>query len=445
MLRILHNTHIDFIRLWKPAALLMVLFIVPALVLIPLQGFNYSIEFTGGTQMRLKFTQAPQLAEVRSTLSAAGVRGAEILSFGSPDEFIIRAQQSEQIAAQATGAGTVAQRIRTALDGRYGANAYEVLRTEAVSPRIGGELRRQASIALLIAFAITLIYLAWRFEWRFSVAAVLATVHDIIATLAFMKYMNLEISVFVVGAILTVIGYSMNDKVVVFDRVRENLPDPERRLRSFPHQLSGGMNQRVMIAMALACSPNLLIADEPTTALDVTIQAEILDLLVELQRDNGMAAGADHPRHGRGRRDRRARRGACMPARRSRSRRPRRSSPIRTTLIPRRCSPRCRSAPVGQLASIGGVVPGSLDRPAGCLFSPRCRYATEHLRRRSSAAARPRAWPRALPLPVAAASRLAIPVRAARSRMSEARDVLLRHENLSRHYHLSARAVLDAR
>ncbi len=223
MLRILHDTHIDFIRLWKWAAGLMVVFLVPALILIPLQGFNYSIEFTGGTQMRLKFDQAPQLADVRSTLSAGGVQGAEILSFGGPDELMIRAQQSEQIAAQATGAATVVQRIRAALDARYGANTYEVLRTEAVSPRIGGELRGQATIALVIAFAITLIYLAWRFEWRFSVAAVLATVHDIIATLAFMKYMNLEISVFVVGAILTVIGYSMNDKVVVFDRVRENL------------------------------------------------------------------------------------------------------------------------------------------------------------------------------------------------------------------------------
>ena len=98
-----------------------------------------------------------------------------------------------------------------------------MVRSEAVGPRVGGELRRQAAIATLIAFGLTLIYLAWRFEWRFAVAAVLATVHDIFATLAFMKYLNLEISVFVVGGILTVIGYSMNDKVVVFDRVRENL------------------------------------------------------------------------------------------------------------------------------------------------------------------------------------------------------------------------------
>ncbi len=228
MLRILHDTHIDFIRLWKWAAGLMGVFIVPALVLIPLLGFNYSIEFTGGTALRLKFKQAPNLADVRATLSERGVSGAEILSFGGPDELIVRAQQSEQIAAQEAGATTVVNQIRAALDARFGPDSYEVLGTDAVSPRIGSELRGQATIALLIAFALTLIYLAWRFEWRFSVAAVLATVHDIIATLAFMKYMNLEISVFVVGAILTVIGYSMNDKVVVFDRVRENLKSAKK-------------------------------------------------------------------------------------------------------------------------------------------------------------------------------------------------------------------------
>ncbi len=110
-----------------------------------------------------------------------------------------------------------------ALAQRFGRGSFSVVRTEAVGPKVGEELRRQAFVALLIAFGLTLVYLAWRFEGRFAVAAVLATVHDVIATLAFMRYLNLEVSLFVVGAILTVVGYSMNDKVVVFDRVRENL------------------------------------------------------------------------------------------------------------------------------------------------------------------------------------------------------------------------------
>jgi preprotein translocase subunit SecF len=223
MLRILHDTHIDFIRLWRWAAAFLALFMLPALVLIPVRGFHYSIEFTGGTLVQVEFKQPTGAAAVRSALSEHGLSGVEISTFGSAREFVLRAQESREIAQQARGAESIANRIATALDRRFGRESYTVVRTEAVGPKIGGELRRQASIALVIAFALTLIYLAWRFEWRFGLAAVLATVHDIIATLAFMQYMRLEISVFVVGAILTVIGYSLNDKVVVFDRVRENL------------------------------------------------------------------------------------------------------------------------------------------------------------------------------------------------------------------------------
>ena len=159
------------------------------------------------------------------------------------------------------------------------------------------------------------------------------------------------------------------------------IPDPASRLRSFPHQLSGGMNQRVMIAMAIACNPRLLIADEPTTALDVTIQAQILDLLLSLQRERGMAlilithdlgvvaetaerifvmyagqvvetSDADNlftaPRH--------PYTAALMDA------------------LPERATERNR------LASIPGVVPGMYDRPSGCLLNPRCRYTTDRCR-----------------------------------------------------------------
>ncbi|MGQ0648658.1 MAG: protein translocase subunit SecF [Gemmatimonadaceae bacterium] len=221
MLRILHNTKIDFIRLWKQAAIGIALFVVPGLVLVAASGFNYSIEFTGGTLLRVAFTQPPNVAEVRAALTQGGLGSAEIATFGQ-NELVIRAQGTAEM-QQAGGAEAVGARIREILTAKYGAEGFRQLKSEGVGPRIGGELRQQASIALLISFGLTLLYLAWRFEWRFSIAAVLATVHDIFATLAFMKYMNIEISVFVVGAILTVVGYSMNDKVVVFDRVRENL------------------------------------------------------------------------------------------------------------------------------------------------------------------------------------------------------------------------------
>ena len=223
MLRILHNTRYDFIRHWRLAVAFVGAFILPAVIWIAISGFNYSIEFTGGTLMQLEFQQAPDVGAMRSRLSDAGVGNVEIQTFGTPRDIVVRAQDAANVAQQEQGAEAVARSIRSALDAEFGADAYRVVRTEAVGPKVGGELRQQAIIALLISFAITLVYLAWRFEWRFGVAALIATMHDIAATIAFMKYMNLEVSLFVVGAILTVVGYSLNDTIVVFDRIRENL------------------------------------------------------------------------------------------------------------------------------------------------------------------------------------------------------------------------------
>ncbi len=224
MLRVLHNTNVDFIRLWRVSTAFSLLLIIPALVWIIVTGFQYSIEFTGGTLKQITFRDpAPSVADVRAALTAGGLPDVEIQTFGSPNELIMRAQNPRDVAQQAAGAEAVSRQITTALDARFGAGSYQVVGSGAVSPKVGSELRRNAIIALAIAFLTTLIYLAWRFEWRFGVAAVLATVHDIMATLAFMRYMNIEISLFVVAALLTVIGYSLNDTVVVFDRVRENL------------------------------------------------------------------------------------------------------------------------------------------------------------------------------------------------------------------------------
>jgi len=113
--------------------------------------------------------------------------------------------------------------VDSALTQRLGENAIRIGRRESVSPKVGGELRQKAVIAILLSFVATLVYLAFRFEFRFGVAAVVATAHDILTTLAFIKYMNLEVSLVVVAAILTVVGYSLNDTIIIFDRTRENL------------------------------------------------------------------------------------------------------------------------------------------------------------------------------------------------------------------------------
>ena len=223
MLRIFHNTNYDFIRWWKWAAGLTLAFLLLGLVSYVRAPINKSIEFTGGTMLQVEFQRAPDVSALRTQLATAGIQGAEIIQFGSEREFVIRAQESRHIAAQDTAAGTIAKTITQALSSAYGPNEVKVVRTEAISPRVGDELTRNALIALVISFIITLVYLAIRFEWRMGAAAVVATAHDFVATLVFMKLMNLEVSLMVVAGLLTVIGYSMNDTVIIFDRLREDL------------------------------------------------------------------------------------------------------------------------------------------------------------------------------------------------------------------------------
>ena len=227
MLRILHNTNIDFIKRWRLVALLIVAFLLPGVVWIAVSGFKLGIEFTGGTVVQYEFATAPDIGEVRETVTNSGFPSAEVQTFGSARDIVVRAQGTEAGQAQATEA--VAERLNAALRARFGQTAMRVVRTEAIGPRVGAELRRKALIAMLISFAVTLLYLAWRFDGRLAVAAIVANIHDILATFVFIKYMDIEITLFVVGGILTVIGYSLSDSVVVFDRVRELLRKGARR------------------------------------------------------------------------------------------------------------------------------------------------------------------------------------------------------------------------
>jgi preprotein translocase subunit SecF len=234
MIRIFHHTRYDFIRWWRAMAIATAVFIAAGFGSMAVTGgIKYSIDFTGGTLMQLAFRERPDVAQLRAALDAGGVRGSEITQFGSDREFTVRAQEAEGVPAapsgaqpggtQTRGAESAARRIQTILAARFGANAFQIVRTEAVGPRVGSELRRGAILAILISFGLTLLYLAFRFEWRFGLAAVIATAHDILATVAFIKLLDLEVSLTVIAAILTVIGYSLNDTIIIFDRVRENL------------------------------------------------------------------------------------------------------------------------------------------------------------------------------------------------------------------------------
>ncbi len=224
MLRILHDTKYDFIKVWRIALALTIAFTAIGLIYLGIHGLNQSIEFTGGTLMQLEFQQPPSVGDIRGAVDAAGYQNSEIQQFGSNREFTVRAAGH----AAAAEAGLVpvektAKDIQAGLEQKFGKNNLRVVRTEIVGPRVGDELSRNAVIAMLISLVVTMIYLAIRFEWRFGVAAVVATVHDLVGTLAFLAIMRLEVSLTVVAALLTVIGYSLNDTIIIFDRVRENL------------------------------------------------------------------------------------------------------------------------------------------------------------------------------------------------------------------------------
>ncbi len=224
MLRLFDDAHYNVLRLWRMAFVAAAVFAIPGVLLLGLRGLNLSIEFTGGTFLQVRaLDESIDTGALRDALNAGGVTGAEIQTFGmGGDEFAIRARVEGSDVDGATVQETRAA-VDTALAAAFGRDGYEIRYTDAVSPKVSGELSRQALMALVFAFGAIFIFIWFRYEWRFGLAAVLATIHDVISTAAFIYYFNVEISLIIVAALLLIIGYSLNDTIVTFDRVRENL------------------------------------------------------------------------------------------------------------------------------------------------------------------------------------------------------------------------------
>jgi preprotein translocase subunit SecF len=176
---------------------------------------NYGVDFTGGSLIQVQFHQPATAAQLRAALG--GSQAPPITRFGEDNEFTIRAPLGDDTVE------TIRTRFENQLALAFGSDEFTILRTETVGPKIGAELQRNAALAVLFSFLLTLIYIAMRFELRFGMAAVIATAHDILITLGFLAVFRIEIALPTVAAILTIVGYSLNDTIVVFDRVRENL------------------------------------------------------------------------------------------------------------------------------------------------------------------------------------------------------------------------------
>lgn len=226
-MRLFEHANFDFVGKRKTffviSALTLLVFVAGAVYFQIARGswLNYSVDFTGGTLVQVRIAGETDIGDLRPVIDQA-VPGSEITAFGEGNEFLIRSPQAE---GDATGAS---ERIIDALRAQFGEQSFEIVRTEAVGAKVGGELQTRALLAILLSFATTLIYLAFRFEWRFGLAAIIATAHDVLCAMGFISLLQLDVALPTVAALLTILGYSLNDTIVVFDRVRENLPNMRR-------------------------------------------------------------------------------------------------------------------------------------------------------------------------------------------------------------------------
>ncbi len=234
-MRLIKETHIDFFTARRKIILLSCVVIIIGAVSVGIHGgFNTSIDFAGGTLVEIRFDPAVRLQDVRDVIDGMGLVGAEVTNFGSDEEVLIKVKNIGEAAEAAT-------RIETSLKESFSSSTIDLRRVESVGPKIGSELQTAAFWAVLYSFAGLIVYVSWRFEFTFAIAAIIALIHNVLVTLTFFSLTNREISLAVVAAILTVVGYSINDTIVVFDRIREDLRSRGRQ--AYQNVINGAINE----------------------------------------------------------------------------------------------------------------------------------------------------------------------------------------------------------
>ena len=287
------DTKVNFIGRRVPAFVLSGVLIVASLALLVISGLNFGIDFRGGTLVELRYEQPVDIGELRSRTSGLGLGEIALQEFGEPTDVLVRIQLQEEPDGEAAVGTTQAGEVTVeepegeaggesgeyviallqaqAEAGSLGANSlavlsvleaieqpgFEIRRTEFVGPTVGGELIEAGTIAVVLAIIAILVYIWFRFEWQFGVCAVIALSHDVITTIGLFSLIQHEFNLATVAALLTIAGYSINDTVVVFDRVRENLrrykkaPLPEVLNRSLNETLSRTVMTSLTTLLAL--------------------------------------------------------------------------------------------------------------------------------------------------------------------------------------------------
>jgi preprotein translocase subunit SecF len=234
-MQFLKDKHYDFINIRRKAMLISAIAIAIGMFSALFhKGLRQSIDFAGGSLVEIKLEHPVPISDIRSLVSSAGFEGAEVTRFGAETEYLVKVKSVEEAAA-------VAEQIKTTLETGIKGQKIDIRRTESVGPKIGSELRTAMFWAVIYSLLGIVAYITWRFEFRFAIAAIIALIHDVLFTLGFFSVAGLEVSLAVIAAVLTIVGYSLNDTIVVFDRIRENLHT--RRRDNYANLVNASINE----------------------------------------------------------------------------------------------------------------------------------------------------------------------------------------------------------
>ncbi|MAY72839.1 protein translocase subunit SecF [Halomonas litopenaei] len=243
----LTNLNLDFMGQRKIAFTLSAILILVSLVSLVVQGLALGLDFTGGTLVEVRYATAPALDSVRGALEGAGFNDVSVQTFGAANEVLIRLQQTFEANVGDQVVGLLAQ---------SGAQV-DLVRAEFVGAQVGGQLRDQSGLGMLVALGVVMLYVAFRFQYKFAIGALLALVHDVIIVVGAFSLFQLEFDLTVLAAVLAVIGYSLNDTIVVYDRIRENIR--KSRIDDMPAIFNEAINQTLSRTLATSGTTLLVL------------------------------------------------------------------------------------------------------------------------------------------------------------------------------------------
>lgn len=246
------KTTIDFVGKRKIAFVVSAVLIVLSIVMLASRSLNYGLDFTGGTLIEVSYPSTPEISAVRENLSAAGMPDSIVQTFGTPTDIVVRIPPREdEEQSDAEISTIVLAALQQGVEGKI-----EMRRVEFVGPQVGEELAEQGILAVVYALIGIFFYVMMRFQWRFSVGAVASLVHDIIITMGILVTLQVEFDLTVVAALLAVVGYSLNDTIVVFDRIRENFP---RLRKSSPLEVVNTSINQTLSRTLMTSSTTLMV------------------------------------------------------------------------------------------------------------------------------------------------------------------------------------------